>query len=216
MLYPGYAPSNVSKDAKYSVVSSRNGGGMEIRLVYRISARERELLTTDRHDVLVEMVNEAKIAVTGQPGGAFYINEHLHVLVPTPAGCFFVGHCDRLLQFEYEGGVISPQAPPNLQPGDRWPGPHVGIKHVLTATGNDIRYESMTGSRETRVLLSDEHGVGPARALASRLRDVKGQSGGTIYINEAGEFFAPVGSEYLYLGSLGDDVWFSPPDVPSP
>src|SRR5688572_3869824 len=100
MLYPGLIPSNVSRDAKYSVVSSRNGG-MEIRLVYRISARERELLTTDRHDSLVDMVNSVKVAATGQPGGAFYINEHLHVLVPTPAGCFFAGHCSELLQFEF-------------------------------------------------------------------------------------------------------------------
>jgi hypothetical protein len=43
-------------------------------------------------------------------------------------------------------------------------------------------------------------------------------AGGRIYINEAGEFFAPTMTmsrniPYLYLGPLGDDQWFPPPPV---
>ena len=73
MIYPGLAPSNPSKDAKYSVVSGE--GGYEVRLVYRVSSREVALLTTGDHDELVDMVNTVKTEMTGQPGGAFYINE---------------------------------------------------------------------------------------------------------------------------------------------
>lgn len=216
ILYPGLTPSNVNKDAKYSVVFSRKGEGMEIRLVYTISATEQELLTTDRHDDLVELVNRAKIAATGVAGGAFYVNEFLHVLVPTPAGCFFVGHYDRLLEFSFDGGIISPIAPHDLRPGDPWPGPHVGIRYTLAAGGNDIRYEHTIGTRIIKKSLSTEHGRILAMRLANRLRDVKGSRGGRIYINEAAEFFAPVENDYLYLGSLDEDVWFSPPDVPPP
>jgi hypothetical protein len=57
IIYPGHVPSNVARDAKYSVVWGSEGR-MEVRLIYRISGGERVLLTTDRHDELVEMVNE--------------------------------------------------------------------------------------------------------------------------------------------------------------
>ena len=57
MIYPGLAPSNVNKDAKYSVVSGE--GGYEVRLC-NASSREVALLTTGDHDELVDMVNTVK------------------------------------------------------------------------------------------------------------------------------------------------------------
>ncbi len=167
-LYPGRIPSNVNRDAKYAIVSAR-GGRMEVRLIYRASARERELLTTDRHEEVVEMVNSVKVEKTGQPGGAFYINEY-------------------------------------------------GISYTLAAGGNDIKYESKDGRHRTEHRLSDHVSNAAAAAIAHRLRSVKGFAGGRIYINEVGEFFAPLGGEsgaisYLYLGHLEDDQWFPLPDV---
>jgi hypothetical protein len=218
--YPGLIPSNVNKDAKYSVVS-RPAGGMEIRLIYRVTARERELLTTDRHDALVAMVNQVKIEETAQPGGAFYINEYFDVLVPTQAGgCSYAGTYEKLLEFDFEGGIISPQPPEGLQPGEPWPGPHVGIRYTLTAGGNDIKYwQQVRPGRIQEHRLSDHVGQPAAAQLANRLRQVKGLEGGRVYINEVGEFFAPIDDgdgtvSYVYLGPLEDDPWFPAPDVP--
>jgi hypothetical protein len=220
LSYPGLIPSNVNKDAKYSVVS-RQAGGMEVRLVYRVTARERELLTTDRHDALVAMVNQVKVEETDQLGGAFYINEYFDVLVPTQAGgCFYAGTYEKLLEFDFEGGIISPRPPAGLQPGEPWPGPHVGICYRLTAGGNDIKYERLVRPRRIQEYrLSDLVSQRAAAQLANRLRQIKGSQGGRVYINEVGEFFAPMndgdgGVSYVYLGPLEDDPWFPAPDVP--
>jgi hypothetical protein len=221
LQYPGRIPSNVNKDAKYSVVSARHGGGMEVRLVYTISAGIRELLTTDRHDALVDMINRVKIDEQGQPGGVFYINEYRDVLVKAGDGCFYAGNYPFPLEFDFEGQVLGPRAPHDLQPGDQWSGPHVGIRYVLTADGSDIKYEAATAPTRTRTeLLSAHVGSGPARQLAQRLGQHKGRGGGRLYVNEVCEFFSPVqrgnNTEYMYLGALDDDAWFRAPDVPRP
>jgi hypothetical protein len=215
MIYPGLAPSNVSKDAKYSIRTGENG--MEVQLTYRVSDRERALLSTDRHEPLVDMVNAVKTDITGQPGGAFYINEFKDVLVPADGECYFAGIYDPALEFDFDGPIVSPRAPDDLEPGDPWLGPHVGIHYTLAAGGNDIKWFKKTGriSREER--LSDHVGEAVAADLSRRLARTKGSEGGRIYINECCEFFSPPsggGSEYLYLGSLDEDVWFPPPDVP--
>lgn len=216
--YPGLSPSNVNKDAKYSVVSGQNGG-WEVRLIYRVSEREKALLTTDRHEQLVAQVNKVKEELTGSPGGAFYINEYKDVLVPNPAGgCDYVMNYQDLLKFDLDGHEISPVAPPGLSAGEPWPGPHPGIRYVLTADGTDIKYERESGRIRREHRLSDVVGEVPAKLLARRLCKVK-NGGGRIYINEAYEFFAPLGRGgssvlYVYLGSLDDDAWFPAPEVP--
>lgn len=215
MIYPGLCPSNVSKDAKYSVVSGADG--YEVRLTYRVSSRELALLTTDDHPDLVEMVNAVKNELSGQSGGAFYINEFRDVLVPAGGDCYFAGIYEHNLEFDFDGPSVSPVAPDDLVPGDAWLGPHVGIRYTLEAGGKDIRYEKRSGNRVLLVKLSDEVGKTAATALATRLARVRGTEGGRIYINEASEFFAPPrndGSEFIYLGHLEEDDWFPQPDVP--
>ncbi len=214
MTYPGLVPSNVSKDAKYSV---RNGeSGWEVHLLYRVSSRERALLANSSHQRLVEMVNEVKEQYAGAPGGAFYINEFSDVLVPAGEECYFAGIYENLLEFDFDGTVISPQAAADLSPGDPWPGPHVGVRYTLVAGANDIKYELRKGRITREERLSDYVSDAAARGLAKRLAKVKGESGGRIYINECCQFFgpAPVGDGHVYLGALDDDPWFPPPDVP--
>jgi hypothetical protein len=216
--YPGLIPSNVSKDAKYSVKHGASGG-WEISLLYRANNREKELLSTDRHDGLVALVNAVKEQFQGSGGGAFYINEYLHVLVPTPTGCVYAGCYEPHIYFEYDGRSLGPTPPDGLEPGDSWPGPHVGIRYTLAAGGDDIRYEVVDGRRTTEHYLSDFAGREPARALAQRLAAVKGQQGGRLYINEAAQFFSPMneadgGVRYVYLGALEEDSWFPAPPVP--
>lgn len=213
--YTGATPSNVNRDAKYSVVSGATGD--EIRLIYRVSARELYLLTTAQHPKLVSMVNTAKIEINGQPRGVFYINEFGDVLVPDGSGgSYWAGYYDKNLEFTFEGQVLSPKAPSGLQSGETWPGPHVGVRYVLCAGGQDIKYQTQDGNKITFTFLADEVGADAATRLSRRLARFMGHSGGRFYINERGELFAPGraddGVAPLYLGNLDDDLWFSPPD----
>lgn len=89
------------------------------------------------------------------------------------------------------------------------------VTYVLMAVGNHIKYLLKDGRRETEVRLSDDVGAAAAGRLANRLAQVKGTSGGRIYINERCEFFGPVStndySTFLYLGNLHEDLWFPAP-----
>lgn len=213
--YPGNVPSNVSKDAKYSVISG--GKGWEIRLVYRLSSSERALVTTSSHPDLVEMVNNAKVEGNGMEGGAFYINEYRHVLVPTAEGCLFAGTYAPLLGFRFEGESISPEAPFDLEPGQEWPGPRVGSAYVLTADGADVKYHAETRPNvlQERRLSSEIGPTGAARV--SRGFACHKPGGGRIYVNEARECFGPTPNgdalTHTYLGRIAQDEWFAEPRV---
>jgi hypothetical protein len=112
-----------------------------------------------------------------------------------------------------------PQPPPGLQPGEPWPDPHLGIGYTLAAGGNDIKYwRQVRPGRLEEHRLSDHVGQHAAAQLANRLRQIKGPQGGRVYMNEVGEFFAPIdngdsGISNVYLGPLEDDPWFPAPDV---
>jgi hypothetical protein len=209
-LYTGYVPSNVNKDAKYKV-SARG----EVHLLYRIDHRTRELLSTTMHAELVKMVNGVKEKINhGVPGGAFYINEFGEVLVPGLDGlCYWAGCYDPTLTFSFEGSVISPVAPTGLEPGDRWPGPHSGVRYKLCAGGRDIAYLLQSGARSTEFRLSHFHGDDAAET-AAKISSIKGTEGGRFYINERRELFGPVSGRdgFLYFGHLEDSVWFDPPE----
>lgn len=213
--YPGNAPSNVSKDAKYSVV--RGAAGWEVRLVYRLSSSERALVTTSNHPDLVEMVNNAKVEGNGAEGGPFYVNEYRHVVVPTSDGPLFAGKYAPLLRFRFEGADISPEAPAGLEVGQEWPGPRVGTAYVLAADGADIKYRVETRPSVTveRRLSAEIGRVGAARV--ARRFVVHKPGGGRIYINEAHECFGPTpqGEElcHTYLGRIDQDEWFAEPAV---
>jgi hypothetical protein len=215
--YPGHWPSAVAKDAKYHMTFDG-----QVKLVYRESKyQERHVLITG-HRHLAAMVNRVKVAGTGQPGGVFYLNEYSHVVVPVGREVIFMfgGTYRDKLEFPYEGTQLSPVPPRHLRPGDEWPGPHVGIPYTLCAGGDDIKYRSkIPGHRLgfTWEFLSDAISPSYAERLARRLGDVKGWSGGRIYINEARALFAPVEIRgkfrHLYLGLLDDDPWFPEPKV---
>lgn len=216
--YPGLVPMNVSRDAKYSVVHGKDG--YEVRLIYRINSREQFLLTTSDHPTLVEEVNAVKEKVSNRLGGVFYINEFRDVIVKAGDKAYYACNYEKDLVFDLGNGkTVGPRAPDGLRSGETWPGPHAGVKYVLAAGGEDVRYKIKSGRSERTVLLSDDVGEAAAKRLAQRLATVKGDSGGGVYVNEAAEFFGPPsggGGEHLYLGSLGEDQWFDPPDVPRP
>jgi hypothetical protein len=195
----------------------RGAEGWEVRLVYRLSSAERALVTTSAHPELVELVNGVKEDANGAPGGAFYINEYKHVLVPTDDGCTYAGRYVQLLCFRFEGQEISPQAPDGLVPGEDWPGPRVGTAYVLTADRSDIKYEVETRPNVIAIRkLSAEIGPGLAMRTARQFAAHK-PSGGRIYVNEAFECFGPGqsgdGVSHVYLGRVDEDAWFKEPAV---
>ncbi len=212
--YRGNSAKAIGKDSKYTVKLDGT-----VQLTYTVSSNERALLTTDGHDELVTMVNDAKKkSGSAQGGGAFLINEYRHVLVPTLAGdkTLFAGVYTRDLEFKFEGLRISPVARSGTKPGEVWPGPHVGIRYTLAAGATDIRYEVETQRQSLkRVSLTDYHSVESLSDLLKMCRDVK-PKGGAIYINEARELFTPVdgddGYERVYIGHLGNKPWFPEPD----
>jgi hypothetical protein len=221
-VYPGNCPGNVAKDAKYAVRQQR--GDVVIGLVYRAAEGERWLATTESHPALAAMVNEVKLAHGGQPLGPFYINEYRQVIVPAgpEPTYYFAGDYHQHVHFVFEDKVLSGDAKAlsgaRIQPGDVWVGPRPGIPYVLKASGDDVYYRMSPRPNVTRdVYLSRDVGREAARALAQRVRMVKGFQGGRFYINEWRQMFAPrtsgaAGLEYVYIGELhADDSWFAKP-----
>jgi hypothetical protein len=221
-LYRGYVPSNVSRDAKYSIRRDLDDGEMKVHLLFRSGHRERALLSTDLHLPLVQMVNDVKTEVQGREGGVFYLNEWGHVLVKTGNGdCYYAGTYPDPMAFFLGEREVSANPPAGLQPGELWPGPHAGIRYKLTANGSDISFELEEAPRRYSIHFLTDHGrKEDVRALAERLSRHTNQHGGRLYINEARQFFAPRPSddgdlEYVYLGALyPSDPWFPEPPVP--
>jgi len=110
--YPANTSKAIAKDARSTV--KLDGA---IQLVYSIGNDEHGLLTTDEHPELVQLVNAAKRhGGSTQGGGSFLINEYRHVLVPTQAGnVLYAGVYTRDLEFDFEGTLISPVAPPGIE-----------------------------------------------------------------------------------------------------
>ncbi len=222
--YEGYRPSNVSKDATYTLKT--DDGVFKPHLLMR-EGGDLYYLPTENHDGLVRMVNKIKLALAGKEGGQFYVNEYHHVLVPHGSGndrtVYFAGHYSDYLKFDYRGGVISPEATDGLAPGDPWPGSRVGIKYSISGGGDDIFYKRKWtdphGHKvETRMQLSEVVGHDIAKRLVNRLCSFKGSGGGVVYLNEASEFFCPPavpGGEFTYLGHLDPDEWFPEPEIPT-
>lgn len=219
-VFKGNCPKSVSKDAKYSIRNDK--GKSVVTIIYETEDGERWYPSTDAHPRLVEMVNKAKLELTGKPLGSFYINEYHQVIVPTigTSEYYLVGEYLEPIRFEFEGKIISGEPRDfdgrPLSPGDIWVGPHAGIPYILEAGGDDIRYEySPRPNVEKRVRLSKAIGKERAARVAHMIRSVKGFAGGRFYVNEFQAIFAPKathdGLKYLYIGQLDLNNWFPKP-----
>jgi hypothetical protein len=195
----------VNREAKYRVTADGS-----IRLVYVVGQRERALLTTDAHPELVRMVQRTKTAHGEQPSGVFYLNEWRHVLVKAARGTWYAGVYDPVLRFDLDGEDISATAPKNLRPGEAWPGPRVGVRYTLAASGDDIYCRRMIAKRtERQEFLSDY--VSDAEPFVRKLSSYR-PTGGRIYINEAREIFSPASNgNFIYLGFAPTHLWFPEP-----
>ncbi len=222
-VFKGNCPSNVSKDAKYTVRWNRkNQKSFVIGLIYESEDDEVWHTTTDKHPDLIEMVNEVKIQLTGFPNGSFYINEYHQVIVPIKNSYgiteyYCAGKYHEPLRFEFEGKVLSGEPVDldgnQLKPGDDWLGPHPGISYVLKAGGHDIYYTYSPRPNVTKkVFLSKVIGIEKAKRVAGDIASIKGSCGGRFYVNEFGCIFAPINSEYKqlykYIGQISKEEWF--------
>lgn len=253
-LYRGNWPQNVSRLAKYAVrlvegdwkitVLCELAEGLRYLAVYdsreQVAGSTRETGAIDAEGLksggeVVKRVNHIKQAVGEGLGGAFYVNEYRHLLVPVRASdasgtgshYYYGGRVDVDFTFEYEGQVLSSK-PEGLQPGDPWKGPRPGIPYKLAAAGGDIYFESPEVGSDGklrhgvthRVYLSKVLGANRARGVASQVAAVKGWKGGRFYVNEHRAMFAPMtagdgnGIDYIYCGEIDLHSWFPEPEVP--
>ncbi len=200
-LYRGVWPQNVSRLAKFGVRSHE--GLWRVCVLYDVGSGLRYLALDEERDDLAALVNGVKTTMGNAPGGAFYVNEYRHVIVPVDSGdgsshYYFAGYLNGELTFQFEGAPLStrPVQPDGipLAPGDQWVGPRPGIPYVLAAGGKDIYYETpaltdgdaptvraMTTMRITlsRVLRNREL---VARAVAP-IAKIRGFQGGRFYVN---------------------------------
>ncbi|MDZ7262378.1 MAG: hypothetical protein ONB05_09780, partial [candidate division KSB1 bacterium] len=88
---------------------------------------------------MAEAVNDVKRRYAGQKGGSFVINEFGQVISPIAMSRerYLVGEAHGLLYFEdkkNESGFISLCDDDELDCGDDWERPYIGIKYQLHAS----------------------------------------------------------------------------------
>ena len=220
----GNCPSNVNRDAKYTVRFEK--GEYVVGIYYLSDDGELWYPSNANHPDLVEMVNDVKTHFSGSPGGAFYINEYKQVLVPVKGeekDYYLAGEYDQPLEFEFEGKILSGNAKDlegkSINPGDIWVGPHPGISYVLKAGARDISYKYWIRPRvEKEVRLTDCIDIKEAEKVALEIARFKGTDGGRFYINEFCQIFTPKtgdrGLNYIYIGKITDlRYWFPKPNT---
>lgn len=240
-LYRGPWPQNVSRLAKYAVRSV--DGQWKVTVLYESGVGIRYLAVEGNSDDLVSRINGLKTSLRSQPGGAFYVNEHRHVLVPVAAEdaagvsslYYYAGRLEQDFRFEFNGQPLQTRAVDvsglPLQPGASWIGPRPGIPYVLAAGGADIYYETpaLTDEDPPRLMRNSSRREKLSRVLANNaavaravrpVAAVRGHQGGRFYVNEHGAMFTPVaagdgnGLDYKYCGQIDYSAWFPVPPVP--
>lgn len=238
-LYRGVWPQNISRLAKYAVRFVERE--WKVTVLYEAGAGLSYLAVEGGGGELATRVNAVKAALRDQPGGAFYVNEYRHVLVPVadtsgsgPGSHYYdAGRLEGDFSFEFEGQPlttrpVTPAGAP-LKSGDRWVGPRPGIPYVLAAGGGDVYYETpaltddepprvrpmMTRKVQLSKVLRDRAAV--ARAVRS-VAEIRGHQGGRFYVNEHGAMFTPVGAgdgnglDFVYCGQIDRSAWFPEPE----
>lgn len=194
LLYRGLWPQSVSQLAKYSVRMVDREWKVTVR--YDLGEGLMYLAVEGGETDIVDRVNQIKEAVAGQGGGAFYINEYHHLIVPiTRDGTshyFYGGRVNPNFTFEFEGRPLTSRPVArdgeSLSPGDPWVGPRPGIPYVLAAGGNDIYFQTpaLTDAAPPSVRPGVTRQVKLSKVLRDRalvaravrgIRDVRGHQG---------------------------------------
>ena len=237
-LYRGLWPQVIGKSAKYAV---RNiDGEWKVTINYDIGEGLRYLAVDRGGKEIALAVNRIKMAVVGQEGGAFYINEYKHLLVPVKkkntSHYYIAGKLDSGFDFDFdfEGHQLTTKPVDldgnPLSSGDKWVGPRPGIPYVLAAGGKDIRYDTpaLTDSNPPEVRENVTHIIQLSKLLNDQtllakaiqpILDIRGSQGGKFYVNEHSAIFTPVdrgdgdGLNYFYCGQIDLNAWFPEPQI---
>ena len=244
-LYRGVWPKNVNKTAKYAVrmVSDNNSKEYRVTVQCDIDDELRYLAVDESKNPedqkithqLIQAINALKMKLSGQPGGVFYVNEYLHVIVPVKengtSNYYYIGKLPRpTFRFQFEGRVLSGDAR-GLKFGESWTGPRPGVPYVLKAGGNDIEFKApaltddeVPGIHQnlTRIVKLSKVLKNPAKLARTvePIRSIIGHAGGRFYVNEYGSIFTPrmdqeTGIDYKYCGKINLENWFPGPRVPN-
>ncbi len=241
VLYRGPWPQNASKLAKYAVRFVN--GQWRITVLYEAGEGLRYLAVEGGGERLIENINTVKARLQAQLGGAFYVNEYRHVLVPVGAHgetgasshYYYAGLLHDDFSFEYDGKPLLTKpvdaSGKGLKPGTAWVGPRPGIPYVLAAGGGDIYYETpaLSDTDPPRVMPMTKRRVRLSRVLSSKsavreavqpIAAIRGHQGGRFYANEHRAMFTPVaagdgnGLDYVYCGQIDLAAWFPEPPIP--
>lgn len=236
-LYRGVWPQNVSKLAKYAVRYIE--GDWKVSVLYEAGEGLRYLAVEGGAQDVASRVNAVKTELRDQPGGAFYVNEYRHIIVPVTGAAssgagshyYIAGRLDSDFRFEFEGQPLTtkpvhPDGTP-LRRKDRWIGPRPGIPYVLSAGGDDIYYETPALTENDppavrplmtrRVKLSKVIiGKSLLESATWPISSIRGHKGGRFYVNEHRAVFTPVdgdgdGIDYVYCGQVNPLAWFPEP-----
>ena len=234
-LYRGVWPQNVSRLAKFGVRFRKDA--WQVCVLYDAGSGLRYLALDEEREELAQRVNEIKTALGHAPGGAFYVNEYRHVIVPVDdsndsSQYYFAGYFAGELTFTFEGAPLStrpvrPDGSP-LNPGDSWVGPRPGIPYVLAAGGKDVYYRTPaltdTDPPEVRPMMTQKIQLSNelrnpvlVRRAVEPIARVRDAQGGRFYVNEHGAIFTPVdegdgnGINYIYCGNIERTAWFPEP-----
>ena len=243
-LYQGVWPKNVNKTAKYAIRLVPEDNSKEYRVTVQCDIDdELRYLAVDESKnpedqkitlQLIKAVNSLKVKLSGQPGGVFYVNEYLHVIVPVKergsSNYYYIGKLPRpTFRFQFEGKVLSGEAR-GMKFGDCWTGPRPGVPYVLKAGGHDIEFKApaFTDDEVPRVRQNQTRKVKLSKVLQNPaklartvepIRSIIGHTGGRFYVNEYGSIFTPrmdqeTGIDYKYCGRINLENWFPEPMTP--
>jgi len=224
--FPGNTDTSVVKQGKYRTARGEDGQ-FTVSVVIETDDGIRSYPSTSAHPELVRMVNGIKSATGAPEGGQFYINEWNQVIVPTAAQkdvFYYAGEYRAEIVLGLNGQEFSGRPHDDdgnlLKPGDVWVGrPRPGMRYTLAAGGADIYYTKKLGpGMEQRVKLSKIVGDALARVTARKIALVRGNAGGSFYVNEHRAIFGPGPKEdgyaFVFIGILKDsDGWFPKPAI---
>lgn len=220
----GNRATSVVKQGKYRI--SNKIGQPVVEVVIETSDDMRIYPSSSAHPELVEMVNRVKREAGLGECGQFYINEYRQVIVPATnddgdrsVEYYLAGEYTKDIVLTLDGEEFSGRpidsAGRLLAPGDSWSGrPRPGIRYKLKAGGADIEFAvKISPGREKIWKLSKVTGPTTAKKTAAKIARVKGNRGGSFFVNEYRAIFCPVRetdfTEWQFVGLLTEeDPWF--------
>lgn len=172
---------------------------------------------SDGATALASAVNRGKAFLSGGKGGSFLIDEHGQILVPASSrndSCVaIVGECSGPLDFKNSAagrGTFDLADDNDLNPGDIWDRPYVGVQHQLSRRG-ELYFWKEDADEGKKIFPQAQNGE-----LIGALRRLRGH-GPVRFVATYGGFAltkVPVGNlprqrwESRYVGRIDFRKWF--------